>query len=188
MRLARRGPIGTTVSLLLVRNRASGSCDFWYRATFGPTAITLLAMGKNWRWGKKFHAGRVGRRPVGNSNGSAGVFATGCNGEWLVWVIRYRSLGGENRFMSAMPRKRRLAVKVSPVAMGHKRTSADGQRGYIHQFFIRVFRRSAMPRHTRSRLHSLSSWLGRATWSALVVAQLRELSAPPRRRRSVVPV
>src|SRR5262249_28070609 len=34
-------------------------------------------------------------------------------------VIRYRSLLDENRSMSAMPRERRLAVKASPVAMGH---------------------------------------------------------------------
>jgi hypothetical protein len=40
------------------------------------------------------------------------------------WVIRYRSLRGENRSMSAMPRKRRLAVKASSVAMGHERTHA----------------------------------------------------------------
>src|SRR6266446_8620594 len=37
-----------------------------------------------------------------------------------LWVIRYRSLRDENRSMSAMPRKRRRAVKLSPVAMGHK--------------------------------------------------------------------
>jgi hypothetical protein len=36
------------------------------------------------------------------------------------WVIRYRSLHDENRSMSAMPRKRRLAVKASSVAMGQK--------------------------------------------------------------------
>jgi hypothetical protein len=41
-------------------------------------------------------------------------------GRLPLWVIRYRSLGAENRFMSAMPRKRRLAVKASSVAMGHK--------------------------------------------------------------------
>src|SRR5215471_14920547 len=35
-----------------------------------------------------------------------------------MWVIRDRSLGAENRFMSAMPRKRQRAVKASPVAMG----------------------------------------------------------------------
>ena len=40
-----------------------------------------------------------------------------------VWVFRYRSLGAENRFMSAMPRKRRLAVKASSVAMGQFRKS-----------------------------------------------------------------
>jgi hypothetical protein len=39
------------------------------------------------------------------------------------WVIRYRSLRDENRSMSAMPRKRRRAVKMSPVAMGQLRTS-----------------------------------------------------------------
>src|SRR5215813_4043697 len=32
--------------------------------------------------------------------------------------------GDENRSMSAMPRKRRRAVKMLPVAMGHKRTDA----------------------------------------------------------------
>jgi hypothetical protein len=31
--------------------------------------------------------------------------------------------GAENRFMFATPRKRQLAVKASPVAMGHKRTN-----------------------------------------------------------------
>src|SRR5215467_13266035 len=36
------------------------------------------------------------------------------------WVIRCRSLHDENRSMSAMPRKRRLAVKASPVAMGQE--------------------------------------------------------------------
>ena len=36
---------------------------------------------------------------------------------------RYRSLRDENRSMSAMPRKRRLAVKASSVAMGRLRTS-----------------------------------------------------------------
>src|SRR5437660_12856505 len=41
-----------------------------------------------------------------------------------VWVIRCRSLRDENRSMSAMPRKRRLAVKASSVAMGHKGTFA----------------------------------------------------------------
>jgi Asp-tRNA(Asn)/Glu-tRNA(Gln) amidotransferase A subunit family amidase len=38
--------------------------------------------------------------------------------ECRIWVIRYRSSGAENRFMSAMPRKRRLAVRASSVAMG----------------------------------------------------------------------
>src|SRR5437660_11182769 len=41
-----------------------------------------------------------------------------------VWVIRCRSLRDENRSMSAMPRKRRLAVKASSVAMGQQRTHA----------------------------------------------------------------
>jgi hypothetical protein len=40
-------------------------------------------------------------------------------------VIHYRSLGDENRSISAMPRKRRLAVKASSVAIGHKETSAQ---------------------------------------------------------------
>jgi hypothetical protein len=40
------------------------------------------------------------------------------------WVIRYRSLRHEIRSMSAMPLKRRLAVKASSVAMGHLRTPA----------------------------------------------------------------
>src|SRR5262249_22999407 len=53
--------------------------------------------------------------------------ATGCLGECLLWVIRYRSLRDENRSMSAMPRKRRLAVKASSVAMGHHRTHAPQQ-------------------------------------------------------------
>ena len=43
--------------------------------------------------------------------------------EQPVWVIRYRSLRDENRSMSAMPRMRRRAVKMSPVAMGQLRTS-----------------------------------------------------------------
>jgi hypothetical protein len=37
-------------------------------------------------------------------------------------VIRYRSLRDENRSMSAMPRKRRRAAKMSPVAMGQMQT------------------------------------------------------------------
>src|SRR5262245_64093618 len=49
-------------------------------------------------------------------------------GSWLrrfhaARVIRYRSLHDENRSMSAMPRKRRLAIKALPVAMGHIRNS-----------------------------------------------------------------
>src|SRR5215470_173480 len=39
-------------------------------------------------------------------------------------VIRYTSLRDENRSMSAMPRKRRRAVKASSVAMGQQRTPA----------------------------------------------------------------
>ena len=35
-------------------------------------------------------------------------------------VFRYRSLRDENQSMSAMPRKRRLAVKASSVAMGQE--------------------------------------------------------------------
>ena len=42
----------------------------------------------------------------------------------LLWVIRCRSLRDENRSMSATPRKRRLAVKASSVAMGQQRTPA----------------------------------------------------------------
>src|SRR5262245_55437738 len=42
-------------------------------------------------------------------------------------VIRYRSLGDENRSMSAMPRKGRLAVEASSVAMGQNRTHAPQQ-------------------------------------------------------------
>src|SRR5215813_2249955 len=42
-----------------------------------------------------------------------------------LWVIRYRSLRDEDRSMSAMPRKRRLAVKASLVAMGQDRTRAS---------------------------------------------------------------
>src|SRR5207245_7995425 len=38
------------------------------------------------------------------------------------WVIRYRWLRDENLSMSAMPRKRRSAVKASSVAMGHLQT------------------------------------------------------------------
>src|SRR5262249_33474537 len=38
------------------------------------------------------------------------------------WVIRYRSSGVENCFMSAMPRKRRLVVNASCVAMGQLQT------------------------------------------------------------------
>src|SRR5262249_50197729 len=37
-------------------------------------------------------------------------------------TIRYRSLRDENRSMSAMPRKRRLAVKASSVALGQEET------------------------------------------------------------------
>ena len=44
-----------------------------------------------------------------------------------MWVIRDRSLGGENRFMSAMPRKRRRAVKAGRVAMGHVWTAPSWQ-------------------------------------------------------------
>ena len=52
-----------------------------------------------------------------------------------VRVIRYRSLGAENRLMSATPRKRRLAVKASPVAMGHQRTPTvhNGQEELLNQ-------------------------------------------------------
>jgi hypothetical protein len=48
-------------------------------------------------------------------------------------VIRYGPLGMKNRSMSAMPRKRRLAVKMSAAAKGHfqthavQRTSAPGR-------------------------------------------------------------
>ena len=42
-------------------------------------------------------------------------------------VIRYRSLRDENLSMSAMPRKRRLAVKASYIAMGQKETYAVQQ-------------------------------------------------------------
>src|SRR5262250_1974928 len=47
-----------------------------------------------------------------------------CQLPWrtLSWVIRYRSLRVENRSMSAMRRRRRRAVKMSPVAMGHKQS------------------------------------------------------------------
>jgi hypothetical protein len=44
--------------------------------------------------------------------------------DWLLWVIRYRSLRDENRSMSAMPRKRRRAVKMSPVATGQMQAIA----------------------------------------------------------------
>src|SRR5262249_3047958 len=43
------------------------------------------------------------------------------------WVIRYRSLRDENRSMSAMLRKRRLAVKTLSVAMGHVWTAPGWQ-------------------------------------------------------------
>src|SRR5215510_3201148 len=44
------------------------------------------------------------------------------HGRTIQWVIRDRSLRDENRPMSAMPRKRRLAVKASSVAMGQIQT------------------------------------------------------------------
>jgi len=43
-------------------------------------------------------------------------------------VIRYRSLHDEDRSMSAMPRKRRRAVKMSPVAMGQSETCRRRRR------------------------------------------------------------
>src|SRR5262249_49708100 len=52
------------------------------------------------------------------------MLATRHSAECRLWVIRYRSLRDENRSMSAMPRKRRLAVKTSSVAMGHELTSS----------------------------------------------------------------
>jgi hypothetical protein len=37
-----------------------------------------------------------------------------------LWVIRYRPSGAQNCFMSALPRKRPLAVRASSVAMGQE--------------------------------------------------------------------
>src|SRR5215470_15235878 len=50
-------------------------------------------------------------------------------------VIRYTSLRDENRSMSAMPRKRRLAVRATSVAMGQQRTPTvhNGQEGLLNQ-------------------------------------------------------
>src|SRR5262249_9067208 len=52
-------------------------------------------------------------------------------------VIRYRSLRDENRSMSAMPPKRRLAVKASPVAMGDNWTRETGFSVSRKRFLIR---------------------------------------------------
>src|SRR5262249_31954882 len=77
------------------------------------------------------------------------------------WVIRYRSLHDENRFMSAMPRKRRLAVKAS--------SRRDGRTADVHRA---VQNRCSGPRcdlqlHPAQRLRS-----------ALVFGGLPEKDAP----------
>ena len=54
--------------------------------------------------------------------------AEGCGAGGFRWVIRDRSLGTENRFMSAMPRKRRRAVKASPVAKGQRTNPLPRER------------------------------------------------------------
>src|SRR5262249_54692803 len=51
----------------------------------------------------------------------------------LLRVIRYRSLRDENRSMSAMLRKRRVAVKASSVAMGRNREVVADHQGGGHQ-------------------------------------------------------
>src|SRR5215468_8804583 len=66
---------------------------------------------------KRSH-GRTTKAPPDERDGNRYVRPTD-TAPHLDSTIRYRSLGAENRFMSAMPRKRRLAVRASSVAMGH---------------------------------------------------------------------
>ena len=58
--------------------------------------------------------------------------------------IRCRSLGAENHFMSAMPRKRRCAVRASPVAMGQQETSC---RQHNRPHFYRLYLTTAVLLH-----------------------------------------
>src|SRR5262249_25578027 len=60
------------------------------------------------------------------SEGITKTFGLECENDYTR-VIRYRSLRNENRSMSAIPRKQRLAVKASSVAMGHLQTLAPQQ-------------------------------------------------------------
>src|SRR5262249_51079615 len=89
--------------------------------------------------GFAYSPGRIIRSKTCNQNN--GVFlqcsnhAAECLLGVLVVLIRYRSSGAENCFMSAMPRKRRLAGRASPVLVGQgptpRKVEAESPRAPI---------------------------------------------------------
>jgi hypothetical protein len=92
----------------------------WDRRRSNPATIKLTYHPAVFRCFHVNNDGAIGLR-------SESCSADACNlapGRMTAQVIRYRSSDAENRFMSAMPRKRRRAVKMPPVAMGPKRPSA----------------------------------------------------------------
>jgi hypothetical protein len=92
---------------------------------------------------------RCGRRPPRRRDAEAKkvvslTHTTRSLGQQPLRVIHYRSLRDENRSMSAMPRKRRLAVKASSVAMGQEETFAR-----VRQATSSIFSRPSKPRYAR---------------------------------------